>query len=95
MHQVDLRRLPLKLLGTRAAANQLGIHENTLRRWEDRGIVRAVRLPGSSFRRYRPEDISRLSVEMFRALEHPVGADEVAPANPVVRGHHDASLWDE
>jgi excisionase family DNA binding protein len=53
-----------ELLQVRAAARQLGIHENTLRRWEEAGLIRAVRLP-SGVRRFRVEDISRLHDEIF------------------------------
>lgn len=35
----------------------VGIHENTVRNLERRGELKAVRLPGSGFRRFRKEDI--------------------------------------
>jgi excisionase family DNA binding protein len=53
-----------RLIGVRQAARQLGVHENTLRRWERAGLVRAVRLP-SGTRRFRAEDIDRLQQEMY------------------------------
>ncbi len=52
------------LLQVREAARGLGIHENTLRRWEERGLIRAVRLP-SGVRRFRAEDIETLRTQMF------------------------------
>lgn len=52
------------LLGVRAAAESLGVHENTLRRWEKAGLVRAVKLP-TGVRRFRPEEIDRLRKEMY------------------------------
>lgn len=52
------------LMQVREAARELGVHENTLRRWEERGLVRAVRLP-SGVRRFRPEDIQGLRDQMF------------------------------
>ena len=35
----------VRLLQVREAARALGIHENTLRRWEETGRIRAVKLP--------------------------------------------------
>jgi excisionase family DNA binding protein len=54
----------MKLLGVREAAKQLGVHENTLRRWEQAGFIRAVKLP-TGVRRFRPEDVGRLRDEML------------------------------
>jgi excisionase family DNA binding protein len=56
------------LVQVRAAARMLGVHENTLRRWEQAGLVRAVRLP-SGVRRFRREDIEELRAEMYAAPE--------------------------
>lgn len=56
-----------QLLQVREAAHTLGVHENTLRRWEESGLVRAVRLP-SGVRRFRPEDIERLHNDMYSGL---------------------------
>jgi excisionase family DNA binding protein len=52
------------LMQVRQAAEQLGIHENTLRRWEQAGWVNAVRLP-SGVRRFRQEDIERLREQIY------------------------------
>jgi transposase len=57
------RAMP-QLLQVRQAARGLGVHENTLRRWEERGLVRAVHLP-SGVRRFRAEDIEALKAQMF------------------------------
>jgi excisionase family DNA binding protein len=54
----------MPLLQVRQAARGLGVHENTLRRWEERGLIRAVHLP-SGVRRFRPEDIEALKAQMF------------------------------
>lgn len=53
-----------ELMQVRSAARELGVSENTLRRWEARGLLRAVRLP-SGVRRFRPEDIAALRAQMF------------------------------
>lgn len=43
----------------REAAERLGVHESTVRRYADRGLVGAVRLP-SGVRRLRSADVERL-----------------------------------
>jgi excisionase family DNA binding protein len=43
----------------REAAQRLGVHENTVRRYADRGLIRAVRLP-SGVRRLRRTDVEAL-----------------------------------
>lgn len=53
-----------QLMKVREAARALGVHENTVRRWEERGLLRAVRLP-SGVRRFRPEDVEAMRAEMF------------------------------
>jgi len=62
------------LMQVREAARELGVHENTLRRWEERGLIRAVRLP-SGVRRFRPEDVAALREQMFSGFA-PVRADD-------------------
>lgn len=57
-----------ELLGVRSAARELSVHENTLRRWEQAGLVKAVRLP-SGVRRFRAQDIAQLRHEMYAATE--------------------------
>jgi excisionase family DNA binding protein len=54
----------MKLMQVREAARELGIHENTLRRWEEAGVIRAVHLP-TGVRRFLPEDVERLQREMY------------------------------
>lgn len=57
-----------ELLNVRDTARVLGVHENTVRNWEARGILRAVHLPGSGFRRFAVQDVERLHAEMFEQL---------------------------
>lgn len=65
-----------ELLNVRDTARMLGVHENTIRNWEERGILRAVHLPGSGYRRFAAQDVERLRAEMFvqlaPAIEGPV-----------------------
>jgi excisionase family DNA binding protein len=62
------------LMQVREAAHELGVHENTLRRWEERGLIQAVRLP-SGVRRFRREDIDGLRDQMFSGFA-PVRVDD-------------------
>jgi excisionase family DNA binding protein len=64
----------MALLGVREAARRLGVHENTLRRWESSGLIHAVRLP-TGVRRFREEDVQRLHDEMHRAVGEAAGPD--------------------
>ena len=57
-----------ELLNVRDTARALGVHENTVRNWEERGLLRAVRLPGSGYRRFAVQDIERMRAEMFEQL---------------------------
>ncbi|MDQ3677845.1 MAG: excisionase family DNA-binding protein [Actinomycetota bacterium] len=43
----------------REAAQRLGVHENTVRRYADRGLIRAVRLP-SGVRRLQRTDVEAM-----------------------------------
>jgi excisionase family DNA binding protein len=55
-----------EFLNVRDTASELGVHENTVRNLEKRGELKAVRLPGSGFRRFRKEDVDRMRREMWR-----------------------------
>lgn len=72
-----------KLLSVRETAKRLGVHENTVRNWERRGILRAVRLPGSGFRRFDPEQVDRMWKEMTTGLAPAETGPVVAPRGPV------------
>jgi excisionase family DNA binding protein len=52
------------LLQVKQAAGVLGVHENTLRRWEAQGYIRARRLP-SGVRRFREEDVEELRAKIY------------------------------
>lgn len=61
--------MPTKeFLNVRDTARALGVHENTVRNWESRGVLRSVRLPGSGFRRFAAQDVERLRAEMLEQL---------------------------
>ena len=51
-------------LTLREASKRLGVHPNTLRNWERRGVVRLIRLPGSRYRRVPVSEVQRLAAQM-------------------------------
>lgn len=51
-------------LGVGEAADRLGVHKNTLGRWEEKGLIRAIKLP-TGIRRFRSEDVDQLKREMY------------------------------
>jgi excisionase family DNA binding protein len=55
-------------LNVRETASRLGVHENTVRNWADRGILRPLRLPGSGYRRFDVAEVDRLAREMREAV---------------------------
>ncbi len=54
------------VLNVRDTARELGVHENTVRNLEKRGELKAIRLPGSGFRRFKKADVARIRREMFK-----------------------------
>ena len=52
-------------IGAREAARRLGVHENTIRNWEKRGLLPVTAVLPSSIRRFAPEDIERMRNEMM------------------------------
>ena len=84
----------MRYLGVRQAADALGVHENTIRRWVDQGILSAARLPGSGYRRFDPAEIENVRRGMIRRLERDHATETVPQDAPVVRGTVDDSLWD-
>jgi len=52
------------MLGTRNAAKLLHIHPNTLKRWSDKGRIKAYRITPRGDRRFKREDIVRFLAEL-------------------------------
>jgi DNA-binding transcriptional MerR regulator len=48
-----------ELLTLRAVCDLLKVHANTLRQWDKKGILVAVRIGEKRIRRYRKEDIEK------------------------------------
>lgn len=55
---------PVDTVPIREAAKRLGVHENTIRNWADRRVIRSHRLP-SGVRRIPRSEIERLEQEIF------------------------------
>jgi excisionase family DNA binding protein len=68
------------LMQVRQAARALGVHENTLRRWEEAGYIRAVRLP-SGVRRFREEDVVAARSRMYEGLAPLENSEELTPVS--------------
>ena len=51
-------------LTLKEAAEQLGVHPNTLRNWERRGVIRLERLPGSRYRRVPVYEVQRVGARV-------------------------------
>ena len=71
-----------QLMQVRQVARTLGVHENTVRRWEERGLLHAVRLP-SGVRRFRPDDVEAIREQMFSGFAPLRADDDIVP----VRAH--------
>lgn len=55
-----------ELLTLSEACQILKVHPNTLRKWDKKGILKAVRFGERGDRRYRKEDIMRLASSSSR-----------------------------
>jgi excisionase family DNA binding protein len=55
-------------LNVRETAARLDVHENTVRNWEQKGFLRAVKLPGSGYRRFDEAEVERMRNEMLTQL---------------------------
>jgi excisionase family DNA binding protein len=69
------------MLTVREVAQLLHIHTNTVRRWSDRGVLKAYRITQRGDRRFRREDVAR-----FLAEFNPEGGNG-RKGNQTVSGH--------
>lgn len=51
---------PAKLLTLKQASETLSCHPNTLRKWDEKGYLKAIRFGTRRDRRYRAEDIDKI-----------------------------------
>ncbi len=52
------------LFSPKEAARVLNVHINTLRRWSDRGILKAYRITRRGDRRFKQDDVARLIIKL-------------------------------
>lgn len=52
------------MLTVREVATLLHVHSNTVRRWSDRGLIRAQRITRRGDRRFNREEINRFLAEL-------------------------------
>lgn len=62
----------------RQVVRTLGVLKNTVRRWQERGLLHAVRLP-NGVRRLRPEDVEAVREQMFSGFAPLRADDDIAP----------------
>jgi excisionase family DNA binding protein len=55
--QKPKRSMPVAMLTIRDMSSLLGVHANTVRRWSDRGLLKAYRISSRGHRRFRREDV--------------------------------------
>ena len=68
-----------RLLSIGEAAEQLGVSDQTLRTWERKGILKAIRLP-SGYRRFTQEEVERMKrqIGLLPAAADPAASGEKA-----------------
>ena len=55
-----------QLLTVKEVAQMLHVHDNTIRRWSNEGIIKMYRISSRGDRRFKPEDIDKFLTE-YRA----------------------------
>ena len=61
------------LLKVREVAKLLNIHDNTLRRWSDQGIIKTYRNSQKGYRRFKEEDIAQFLAKFNALMEKEKG----------------------
>ena len=69
-------------MNVRETAARLGVHENTVRNWEAKGLLPAARLPGSGYRRFSRAEVERMRVEMWSQFAPATEMPEPAEPGP-------------
>ncbi len=63
-----IEKQPVALMTVREVAELLNIHNNTVRRWSDQGIIKTYRISRRGDRRFKKEDILSFLSECNREL---------------------------
>ena len=58
---IQVKMINPKLLTTRQAAEILNVHENTIRRWSEKGIIKPFRIGPRADRRFTESEIIALN----------------------------------
>jgi excisionase family DNA binding protein len=74
---------PPPTLPIKDVAARLGVHENTVRNWVDRGLLDGYRTP-TGRRKVRLDDVERLEREMYGVPVRAAELDESSSAPPQV-----------
>jgi excisionase family DNA binding protein len=72
---------PPPTVAIKDAAVRLGVHENTIRSWVDRGLLNGYRTP-TGRRKIRLDDVERLQREMYGVPVRPRELSASVPAPP-------------
>jgi GTP cyclohydrolase II len=70
------------------AAQFLGVHQNTLRQWDKKGILKALRFGERKNRRYKKEDL-----EKFQNKGRAIDNGPVAATLPTILGNFTITTW--
>lgn len=70
---------PPPTISVKTAAERLGVHENTIRNWIDRGILDGYRTP-TGRRKVRLDAVERFAAEMFGVPATPLELPAETPA---------------
>jgi excisionase family DNA binding protein len=58
-------------LQTAAAAEYIGVAQNTLRKWAARGDIPMHRNPANGYRLFRREDLDKFLKQVAKKIDHP------------------------
>jgi len=69
-----------KLLSIGQVAKIFGVHEDTLRNWERKGLIKPLRIGARLDRKYRPKDIEKIVDKNMGALMNEISEDKMTLA---------------
>ena len=69
--RLELKNNPPALLTVQDVSRILNVHENTVRRWSNQGVLKSIRLGPRGDRRYKLQDIAEYLVSLQSATVLP------------------------